>query len=305
MQLIRFSKGGQAGLAVVVGDHAYDLAGMGDPRFASISALLTAGAPVRELEQALEAWVARAEPSFDGKGLIERGRLEVEQEEIRLLPPIDKQEVWASGVTYKRSEEARKAESEGAAPFYAKVYDAPRPELFFKATPHRTVGNLDAVGIRFDARWNVPEPELGLVLTRELEILGYTIGNDMSSRDIEGENPLYLPQAKVYQRACALGPGVVLAGSVGDPGGLTIRLVIERGGETVFEGETGTHAMKRQFGELVAYLGRANFFPEGVVLLTGTGIVPDDDFTLMENDVVKISISGIGTLVNPVVSVGA
>ena len=177
--------------------------------------------------------------------------------------------------------------------------------MFFKATPHRTVGNLDAVGIRFDARWNVPEPELGLVLTRELEILGYTIGNDMSSRDIEGENPLYLPQAKVYQRACALGPGVVLAGSVGDPGGLTIRLVIERGGETVFEGETGTHAMKRQFGELVAYLGRANFFPEGVVLLTGTGIVPDDDFTLMENDVVKISISGIGTLVNPVVSVGA
>lgn len=304
MQLIRFSRGGQVGLAAVVEGRGYDLAGMNDPRFASLSALLTCDTPVGELEQTIADWVAQAEPEFDGKTLVEQGRLEKDGKEWLLLPPIDQQEVWASGVTYKRSEEARKAESEGAALFYAKVYDAARPELFFKATPHRTVGHRDAVGIRFDARWNVPEPELGLVLTRDLEILGYTVGNDMSSRDIEGENPLYLPQAKVYERACAVGPGIALAGSVGDPKSLTIRLTIERDGEKVFEGETGIDAMKREFSDLIQYLGRANAFPHGAILLTGTGIVPDDSFTLQQGDVVTISVDRVGALVNPVVVVG-
>lgn len=305
MQLIRFSRGNTEGFAVVVNGRAYDLADMGDPRFASLSAMLTCGASVRELEQAIAAWVDQAAPSFDGRALLERGSLEDQGETIRLLPPSDHQEVWASGVTYKRSEEARKAESEGAALFYAKVYDAPRPELFLKATPHRTVGSHDAVGIRFDARWNVPEPELGVVLTKELEILGYTIGNDMSSRDIEGENPLYLPQAKVYERSCALGPGITLAGWAGDPAGFSIRMTIERDGQVAFEGETGVQEMKRTVDELVSYLGRANTFPHGVILLTGTGIVPDDSFSLAEGDVVKIEISGLGALVNPVVVVGA
>lgn len=305
MQLIRFAQGKRQGLAVVVNGHAYDLAGMGDPWFSSLQAMLTCQASVQELQEAIAAWVDQAAPSFDGRALIERGRLEGQGEPIVLLPPLDQQEVWACGVTYKRSEEARKAESEGAALFYAKVYDAPRPELFFKATPHRTVGSHDAVGIRFDARWNVPEPELALVLNSRLEILGYTIGNDMSSRDIEGENPLYLPQAKVYERSLALGPGITLAGWAGDPQSFSIRMVIERGGQVAFEGETQVSEMKRSLDELVGYLGRANSFPHGVVLLTGTGIVPDDSFTLAPGDVIQISISGLGTLVNPVVVVGA
>lgn len=223
------------------------------------------------------------------------------QGRLRLLKPTDAQEVWAAGVTYERSRVAREEESAGSG-IYDRVYTAPRPEIFFKATPSRTVGPGEAVAVRQDSRWNVPEPELGLVVNPALELVGFTIGNDMSSRDIEGENPLYLPQAKVYRRACALGPGIVLAGEL-DPRALGIRLTIQRDGKTVFQGETSTRMMNRTLEELVAYLGRANEFPHGVVLLTGTGIVPGDDFTLQEGDVISVAIDGLGELVNPVVVV--
>jgi 2-dehydro-3-deoxy-D-arabinonate dehydratase len=218
--------------------------------------------------------------------------------EVRLLPPLDQQEVWAAGVTYKRSREARERESAGAARFYDLVYNAERPELFFKATPRRVVGPGDAVRIRRDSRWNVPEPELALVVSPSLKIVGYTIGNDMSSRDIEGENPLYLPQAKVYDGSCALGPVVALAGTLPPPERTTIRLTIARGGAMVFEGSTSLAAMKRSFEDLVSWLGRENRFPDGVILLTGTGIVPPDNFTLQSGDDIAIDITGIGCLKN-------
>jgi 2-dehydro-3-deoxy-D-arabinonate dehydratase len=217
-----------------------------------------------------------------------------------LLPPLDEQEVWAAGVTYKRSREARERESAGAARFYDLVYNAERPELFFKATPRRVVGPGAVVRIRADSRWNVPEPELALVVSPNLNIVGYTIGNDMSSRDIEGENPLYLPQAKVYDGSCALGPVIALAGSLPPLEQVTIRLTITRGDATAFEGTTNLAAMKRSFTDLVSWLGRANRFPDGVILLTGTGIVPPDDFTLEHDDDIAIDITGIGSLRNRV-----
>lgn len=218
----------------------------------------------------------------------------------RLVAPIDGQEVWAAGVTYIRSKKARERESEGAARFYDLVYTAPRPELFFKATPRRVVGPGQPVRVRRDARWSVPEPEVALVISPDLRIVGYTIGNDMSSRDIEGENPLYLPQAKVYDGACALGPVVLLAGHLPPPEQTTIRLSIARSGATVFEGTTTVAAMARSFADLVSWLGRENSFPDGVILLTGTGIVPADDFTLLPGDNVSIDVTGIGRLQNPV-----
>jgi 2-dehydro-3-deoxy-D-arabinonate dehydratase len=220
--------------------------------------------------------------------------------DITLLAPIDQQEVWAAGVTYKRSREARERESVGAARFYDLVYTAPRPELFFKATPHRVVGPGAAVRIRRDSRWSVPEPELALVLSPCLDLVGYTIGNDMSARDIEGENPLYLPQAKVYDQSCALGPFITLPDSLPPPDEVAIRLRIDREGAPVFDGSTNLSAMARSFADLTAWLGRDNHFPNGVVLLTGTGIVPPDDFALRTGDVVAIEIAGIGCLINPV-----
>ncbi|HTU16576.1 MAG TPA: fumarylacetoacetate hydrolase family protein [Gemmataceae bacterium] len=219
---------------------------------------------------------------------------------VTLLPPLDGQEVWAAGVTYKRSREARERESAGAARFYDLVYNAERPELFFKATPRRVVGPNAAVRIRHDSRWNVPEPELALVVSPRLKIVGYTIGNDMSSRDIEGENPLYLPQAKVYDGSCSLGPVVTLAGALPSPESVTIRLTIARGGAVVFDGSTSLAMMKRSLEDLVSWLGRENTFPDGVVLLTGTGIVPPDHFTLQKGDDIAIDISGIGCLKNRV-----
>ena len=219
---------------------------------------------------------------------------------VTLLPPLDEQEVWAAGVTYKRSREARERESAGAARFYDLVYNAERPELFFKATPRRVVGPGAAVRIRHDSRWNVPEPELALVVSPRLKIVGYTIGNDMSSRDIEGENPLYLPQAKVYDGSCSLGPVITLAGALPPPESVTIRLTITRGGAVVFEGSTSLAMMKRSLEDLVSWLGRENTFPDGVVLLTGTGIVPPDHFTLEKGDDIAIEISGIGCLKNRV-----
>ncbi len=217
---------------------------------------------------------------------------------LALLPPIDRQEVWAAGVTYKRSEEARKQESQGAARFYDLVYRAPRPELFFKATPHRVVGPGAPVRIRRDTRWSVPEPELALVISPRLELVGFTIGNDMSARDIEGENPLYLPQAKVYDGCCALGPVITAADAMPKPDEITIRLEIERRGDRVFEGSTSAGRMARSYADLIDWLGRDNSFPHGVILLTGTGIVPPDDFTLAPGDVIRIDVTGIGRLTN-------
>jgi len=216
-----------------------------------------------------------------------------------LLPPVDQQEIWAAGVTYERSRAARQEEAKDGGDVYARVYEAPRPELFFKSLGIKTVGHLDAVGIRADATWNVPEPELGLVFNPALELVGFTIGNDMSSRDIEGENPLYLPQAKVYKRACSLGPGILLA-HTDQWLDSNIQVTIERKGKAAFEGEVHTDKIRRSITELADYLGRSQEFPDGVVLLTGTGTVPPADFTLKEGDVVKITIGELGTLENPV-----
>lgn len=199
-------------------------------------------------------------------------------------------EVWGSGVTYLRSRQAREAES-ATADVYQKVYEAARPELFFKSPGWRVAGSGEPVRIRKDTTWNVPEPELTLVINAYGEIVGYTIGNDMSSRDIEGENPLYLPQAKTYNGSCAVGPGIRLC-SAADMGDLTIQLQIERQAQIVFSGETSTGQMKRSFQELADYLFRELDFPNGVFLMTGTGIVPPDDFTLAVGDIVRISIGG-------------
>jgi 2-dehydro-3-deoxy-D-arabinonate dehydratase len=232
--------------------------------------------------------------------LVEDGGRTYPLNELTLLAPLDRQEVWAAGVTYKRSREARERESAGAARFYDLVYTAERPELFLKATPHRVVGPGGRVRIRRDSRWSVPEPELALVLSPHLKIVGYTVGNDMSARDIEGENPLYLPQAKVYDHCCALGPVVTLAGGMPRFDRVSIRLTIERRGERVFDGSTTLSEMARTCEDLVQWLGRDNSFPHGAVLLTGTGIVPPDDFALAPGDLVSIDVGGIGKLVNMV-----
>ncbi|WP_380678223.1 fumarylacetoacetate hydrolase family protein [Salinigranum sp. GCM10025319] len=215
--------------------------------------------------------------------------------------PVDAAEVWAAGVTYQISEEAREEES-SMPDIYLDVYDAERPEIFFKATPSRMVGPGEAVGIRGDSEWDTPEPELGVVL-REGEIVGYTIGNDVSSRSIEGKNPLYLPQAKVYDRCCALGPCVVSRESIDDPHDLDMSMTISRDGDVVYEGETNTGEMVRTCEELVSYFTRHNAVPEFAVVLTGTSLVPDTPFDLQAEDHVEIEIEGIGTLTNPVTRV--
>jgi len=222
-------------------------------------------------------------------------------ENVQWLPPIDDQEVWAAGVTYKRSQTARMEESEAAASCYDRVYTAARPELFFKATPNRCSGHLGKLRIRSDATWNVPEPELTLVLSNTGKIVGYTVGNDMSSRDIEGDNPLYLPQAKVYNQCCGLGPWIALADSMPPRETIAIFLKIIRSNETVFSGETNVAQMARKLEDLVQWLIRDNDLPNGAFMLTGTGVVPDSSFTLAKDDTVHISISGIGTLTNTIV----
>jgi 2-dehydro-3-deoxy-D-arabinonate dehydratase len=220
--------------------------------------------------------------------------------DVRLLAPVERQEVWAVGVTYLRSKKARMEESDFSATAYDKVYDAPRPELFFKSMPEKVVGPGEAVGIRADAKWNVPEPELAFVINSRAKIVGFTIGNDMSSRDIEGENLLYLPQAKIYEKSCAVGPVIVVGATEAEARTWQIQLTIERSGARVFHGETSVGQIKRRFGELVEYLFRSQKFPNGAVLLTGTGIVPPDTFTLQAGDKIGISISGIGVLENTV-----
>ena len=215
--------------------------------------------------------------------------------------PVQSQEIWAAGVTYYRSRSARMEEAEqaGGDVFYDKVYDAERPELFLKATPSRARGHMAQIRVRSDSNWDVPEPELTLAINSAGKVFGYTIGNDVSSRSIEGENPLYLPQAKVYRGSCSLGPCLVVGEQAVGPDS-AIRLVIERNGKTGFEGETQTSQIKRGFDELAEFLYRDNEFPDGALLMTGTGIVPDNDFTLKSGDVVKITIEGIGTLENEV-----
>jgi 2-dehydro-3-deoxy-D-arabinonate dehydratase len=218
----------------------------------------------------------------------------------RIQPPIGSQEVWAAGVTYFRSRTARIEESKdaGGGDFYDRVYAAERPELFFKATARRVVGPEQAVRIRSDAKWSVPEPELTLLVNPRGEIVGFTIGNDMSSRDIEGENPLYLPQAKVYDGSCALGPCILLSSELSKK--TAIKLEIFREGNSVFTGSTTLSELKREPKELVSFLFRDSSFPQGAFLMTGTGVVPSDDFTLQGGDIIRIGIDGIGVLENRV-----
>ena len=220
--------------------------------------------------------------------------------QVRLLTPVESQEIWAAGVTYLRSKQARMEESDFSARAYDHVYEAARPEIFFKAVPEKVVSPGEAVGIRRDARWNVPEPELTLVVNSSGSLVGFTIGNDMSSRDIEGENLLYLPQAKIYTGSCAIGPWMVVGAGEEDARQWTIRLEIQRGDAVVFAGDTRVDQIKRRFAELIEYLFRSQAFPRGAMLLTGAGIVPPDAFTLAAGDRVRITISGIGTLENPV-----
>lgn len=221
-----------------------------------------------------------------------------------LLAPIDEQEVWACGVTYLRSRDARMEESTEE-DVYERVYNAERPELFFKATASRVTGPGQPVAIRSDSTWDVPEPEIALVVNAHREVVGYTVGNDMSSRSIEGENPLYLPQAKMYAACAGLGPVISLTDEIADPSNLGVKLTITRGGATAFEGETSTSQMARSFEDLVTYLHRHNTFPAGAFLMTGTGIVPPSGFTLEDGDVVSITIDGIGTLQQPVMRLPA
>ncbi|MGN6445534.1 fumarylacetoacetate hydrolase family protein [Amnibacterium sp.] len=233
-----------------------------------------------------------------------RARLEAAREAAEAFEvgaPVDEQEVWAAGVTYERSRDERMAESTEAS-IYDRVYVAERPELFFKSTASRVVGPGGAVGIRADSAWDVPEPELGLVFTSAGELFGYVPGNDMSSRSIEGENPLYLPQAKVYEAACALGPAIVPVWAAGGP--FEIGLEIERDGGVAFEGTTSTAAITRTAQDLGAWLFAAMPFPAGAVLLTGTGIVPPESFTLAADDVVRVRVEGVGVLENRVRVVG-
>lgn len=220
----------------------------------------------------------------------------------QIQAPIGNQEVWAAGVTYYRSRSARMEESKsaGGGDFYDRVYTAERPELFFKATASRVAGPSSHVRIRSDAKWNVPEPELTLLINHRGQIIGYTVGNDMSSRDIEGENPLYLPQAKVYDRSCALGPCVLISPEP-LPTSTPIRIEIVRSGAAVFSADTTLAELKRAPSTLVEYLYRDNSFPFGAFLMTGTGIVPPDSFTLASGDRIRITIDPIGTLENDVI----
>ena len=242
-------------------------------------------------------------PLADLRAALTSGGRELDARSVTFLPPVDQRmEVWAAGVTYQRSREARITESERAADVYDLVYDAERPELFFKSAAWRVTGDGESVSVRTDSEIDVPEPELGLVINAAAEIVGYTVVNDMSSRSIEGVNPLYLPQAKIYLGGCAVGPGIRPAWEVADPYQLAIELVIHRGGEVVWSGETSTSLLRRKLDELVGYLFRADVFPDGAVLATGTALVPDLPFTLADGDRITITVGEVGTLTSTVVS---
>jgi 2-dehydro-3-deoxy-D-arabinonate dehydratase len=225
----------------------------------------------------------------------------VPSQNVTFLAPIDQQEVWAAGVTYKRSQVARMEESETGASHYDRVYSADRPELFFKAMASRVSGPGDSVRVRSDSNWSVPEPEFTLVINPAGAIVGYTIGNDMSARDIEGENPLYLPQAKMYRQCAAIGPCILLADQPLNMAATKIQLTINRAGAVLFTGNTDLSQMAREFEDLASWLYREDDFPNGVLMMTGTGIVPEDEMTLEDGDEVSIEIAGIGKLTNPVV----
>jgi 2-dehydro-3-deoxy-D-arabinonate dehydratase len=255
-----------------------------------------AGAAWRRLQLSLDALLALSVD--DIRRRVESAEAVDPPRNTTARAPIESQEVWAAGVTYQRSLTARAEEAVSADP-YERVYAAKRPELFFKATAGRVRASGEPVRIRSDSTWDVPEPELAVVCNSLLEVVGYTIGNDVSSRSIEGENALYLPQAKVYDGCCSLGPAIVLARDF-SPEGRTISVEIRRGESTIFAGETSTAAMRRSIPELLLFLGRDQVFPAGCVLLTGTGIVPPADVTLEDGDVVTVRIDGIGELVNPV-----
>ena len=252
----------------------------------------------RDIDEIVMGLIGDAE-TYDLEEIVQDSRLGTG--ELRLDRPFEPPEVWAAGVTYQTSEMERRRESDSP-DVYSKVYSAPRPELFLKATPERCVGPFEPVGIRGDSDWNVPEPELAFVLYRD-EIIGYTIGNDMSSRSIEGENPLYLPQAKIYASCCAIGPCFVTPATLGDPHNLQVRCAIMREGEEVFSGSTSTSKMARKCEELADWLQRHDVMPNMTAVLTGTAIVPPPDFTLKEGDVVTIEIEGIGVLENDVIVV--
>jgi 2-dehydro-3-deoxy-D-arabinonate dehydratase len=256
-------------------------------------------AGINELQPLLES----DDPVAQLEQVVTRNLPRVALSGLKLCAPVEHQEVWAAGVTYLRSKKARMAESDFSASAYDRVYEADRPEIFFKSLPEKVVPTGEAVGIRSDAQWNVPEPELALVLNSRGQIVGHTIGNDMSSRDIEGENLLYLPQAKTYHRSCALGPWITVGTPEAAAREWTINLEIWRNGERAFAAETSVGQIKRGFAELAGYLFRCQVFPHGAVLLTGTGIVPPESFTLAAQDEVIIAISGIGQLKNSVVVV--
>ncbi len=294
-KICRFWKPGIGpSIGLIERDRVFDLSTADPDKFGSFSAAISYEDLYERVEQAARA--ARTLSALDYADV----DVPPDPAKPHLLAPITKQEVWAAGVTYLRSREARMGESEGGGSFYDRVYHADRPELFFKGTPNRVAGPNAPVRIRADSGWNVPEPELALIANARGTLTGYTIGNDMSSRDIEGENPLYLPQAKVYRGSCALGPAVALAGSLADAGSLEIRLRIVRDSKPCFEGATSTSQMKRKFHDLISYLFREQDFPHGVVLLTGTGIVPPDTFTLHHGDLIEITVPEIGTLRSPV-----
>lgn len=277
-------------LIVIDGDDdAYDLTTASDDLGSFTELARVANACDRSIDAVARSRLSDAEPR------------DLDTVSTNALLPVVPDEVWAAGVTYSISEKARKAES-GKPEIYIDVYDNDRPELFLKATPSRTVGPRDAIGVRGDSEWDVPEPELGIVLHRE-QVVGYTIGNDVSSRDIEGENPLYLPQAKVYDRCCSLGPCVASPETIDDPHDLTMSLTIERDGAVVYEDSTSTSEMATTCERLVKYLRQHNNLPETIVLLTGTALVPPETFTLREQDQISIDIDHIGRLVNDTVIV--
>ena len=281
--LYRTERGAAPRLGSISGDRVIDLGAAGGP--SSMTEALTSTG--QQLRRAIES--AAGGPS-------------VPLAAVTFSAPVDQQEVWASGVTYLRSRDARMEESTQKS-VYDLVYDAERPELFLKATPSRVSGPGETIAVRRDSTWDVPEPELALAISDRGEILGYTIGNDVSSRSIEGENPLYLPQAKVYSKCAALGPTVALAWEV-DPNALDITLLIRRNGKEHFRGTTSTNQIHRKLEHLVEYLFRDNDFPHGAFLMTGTGIIPPSEFTLEHGDEVEIRIDRIGSLVNPVIRLG-
>ena len=282
MKICRFTHGDSAVRLGLVADETtvVDLTPAG---ITTLQNVLEAGDPVALLQSAADGPLPRLALA-----------------DVVLRAPVERQEVWAAGVTYLRSKAARMEESDFSATAYDRVYSADRPEIFFKALAEKVAAPGETVGIRRDARWSVPEPELALVLNSRGALVGCTIGNDMSSRDIEGENLLYLPQAKTYDRSCALGPWILLGATEAKARDWAVRLEILRAGRPAFAGTTSIGQIKRSFTELAGYLFRSQTFAQGAVLLTGTGIVPPDDFTLQPGDVVGIDISGIGRLQNTV-----